>query len=257
MLLAIDVGNTHTCFALCGEKIEAIWRVATDRHRTEDEYAATLLTLMHQRGIQSPHISGIILSSVVPDTVFPLRQYCLKYLQVEPLIVGKNLVPSCMKVEIDHPAELGADRLVNAYAAWERYKKPLIVIDFGTATTFDVVNAQGSYIGGAIAPGVNLSLEALKNAAAKLHGVSITRPEKVIGTNTTLAMQSGIYFGYLGLVEGIIARIRQEYGDNKMVVVATGGLAGLYGNGSKLIDAVDPELTMLGLQLMYQRHISK
>lgn len=256
MLLTIDVGNTHTGFAIFQDDLEDVWRVATDRNRTEDEYAATLFYLLQQRGLDSSHITGAVLSSVVPETIFPLRKCCQKYFHTEPLIVGQDLKAPGMPVQIERPEELGADRLVNAFAGWEKHQRALIVIDFGTATTFDVVDAQGAYIGGSIAPGVNLSLDALKKAAAKLHGIPIIRPEKVVGKNTTQAMQSGIYFGYLGLVEGIIDRIRQECGVADMLVIATGGLASLFGQGSALIDHVDPELTMRGLQLMYQRHIS-
>jgi type III pantothenate kinase len=258
MLLAIDVGNTHSGFALCkGDVVEAVWRVATDPHRTEDEYAATLLFLMAQKHVKATDVEAVIISSVVPDTIFPLRHLAIKYFGGEPLIVGRDKLAGDMKVLIDRPEELGADRLVNAFEGWSQYRQPLIVIDFGTATTFDVVNVDGAYVGGVIAPGVNLSLEALQKAAAKLHGVRIHRPEKVIGTNTTVAMQSGIYYGYLGLIEGIITRIRQQMELPNMLVIATGGLAGLFGPGSPMITHVDPELTMRGLQRMYARHVNK
>lgn len=255
MLLAIDVGNTHSSFALfSGETMEAVWRVATDPHRTEDEYAATLLFLMREDGIDPAAVEAVILSSVVPDTIFPLRHLAIAYFGGEPLIVGRDALAPGMQVLIDRPEELGADRLVNAFEAWAQYEQPLIVIDFGTATTFDIVNDTGAYVGGVIAPGVNLSLEALKKAAAKLHGVRIHRPAPVIGTNTTHAMQSGIYYGYLGMIEGIIARIREQMARPDMLVIATGGLAGLFGHGSDAIAHVDPELTMRGLRRMYARY---
>ncbi len=255
MLLAIDVGNTQSSFALFrGEAMEAVWRVATDPHRTEDEYAATLLFLMSQQGLTAEAVQAVILSSVVPDTIFPLRHLAIRYFTGEPLIVGRDKLADGMQVLIDRPEELGADRLVNAYAAWAQFGQPLIVIDFGTATTFDIVNEHGAYVGGVITPGVNLSLEALKKAAAKLHGVRIHRPATVIGTSTTHAMQSGIYYGYLAMIEGIIARIRQQMARPDMRVVATGGLAGLFGHGTESIDQVDPELTMRGLQRMYARY---
>lgn len=253
MLLAIDVGNTHTVFALCENQVHGVWRMATDGQRTEDEYAAQLLLLMQQAGLDVNKISGAILSSVVPDTIFPLRQLCAKYFACEALVVGKDPLKLDMTVKIDNPAELGADRLVNAVAAWHDYREPLIVIDLGTATTFDVVNARGEYIGGAIAPGVNVSLGALQKAAAKLHGVVIRQPERVIGTCTTSAMQSGIYYGYMGLIEGIVQGIKQEYGA-PMKVIATGGLAELFARESRLIDAVDGNLTMRGLQLIYEQN---
>ncbi len=253
MLLAIDVGNTHTVFALYNDTLDGVWRMATDCHRTEDEYAAQLLLLMQQAGINAANINGAILSSVVPDTIFPLRQLCSKYFNTQALVVGKDALKLDMRVIIDTPSELGADRLVNAVAAWHSHKQALIVIDFGTATTFDVVNAQGDYIGGVIAPGVNVSLEALQKAAAKLHGIVIRQPEKVIGTCTTSAMQSGIYHGYMGLIEGILSGIKREYGHN-MKVVATGGLADLFARDSTVIDEVDSNLTMRGLQLIYQQN---
>lgn len=260
MLLAIDVGNTQTVFALShiavdnAKAYEGIWRFATDAGRTEDEYASTLLFLMHQQGIDPAAIKGAIIASVVPDALFPLRLCCRKYFGCEALVVGKDSVDAGMKVLIDRPEELGADRLVNAVAAWERYKQALIVIDFGTATTFDVVNADGAYMGGAIVPGVQLSLDALRHAAAQLHGVPITRPAQVIGTTTTKAMQSGIYYGYLGLIEGIVRRIKAELGAPDMKVIATGGLASLYAEHTKAIDEADQELTMDGLMLMYKRN---
>lgn len=254
MLLAIDVGNTHTVFALCdGNAIGGIWRFATDHHRTEDEYASTLLYLMREQKMDTAAISGCIISSVVPDTIFPLKQCCIKYFKHAPLIVGRDTLDLGMKVCIDNPQELGADRLVNAIAAWDAHRKAMIVIDFGTATTFDVISGQGDYLGGVIAPGVNVSLDALSHAAARLHGISIKRPERVIGTSTTTAMQSGIYFGYLGLVDGIVSQIKKEQGE-AMMVLATGGLANLYAQDNPVIDLVDQELTMRGLHLIYQRN---
>lgn len=256
MLLAIDVGNTHTVFALCdGQQVRAMWRFATTPHRTEDEYASTLLFLMGQHGFTKEQVSGCIISSVVPDVLFPLKQCALRYFGQTPLIVGHDTAPPDMKVRIDNPHELGADRLVNAYAAWSQHRMPLIVVDFGTATTFDVVDSAGDYVGGLIAPGVNLSLEALRQAAAKLPSVPIRRPQKVIGTHTVAAMQSGLYFGYLGLVEGIISRIKAEKGPAK--VIATGGLSSLFAGGTDMIDEADEQLTIRGLQLMYGRSASR
>lgn len=253
MLLAIDVGNTHTVFALCDDNIHGMWRFSTSPERTEDEYAAMLLFLMHQEGFSKEHVTGCIISSVVPDVLFPLKQCAINYFGQTPLIVGKDPLPLGMKVCIDHPEELGADRLVNAYAAWQQHRCALIVVDFGTATTFDVVSSGGDYLGGVIAPGVNLSLGALQQAAAKLPSIPIRQPDKVVGTNTVHAMQSGIYFGYLGLIEGIIARIKAEQGGHPMRVIATGGLSSLYAGGTNAIDEADEQLTMRGLRLMYER----
>lgn len=255
MLLTIDVGNTHSCFGLWRDDVLAhSWRLVTDHNRTEDEYAATLLNLFEQVDISAKEIKGAILSSVVPDTVFPIKKCCEHYFDCDLLNVKAESWDLGMKVLIDNPAELGADRLVNAFAARLDHNDALIIVDFGTATTFDAVSVEGDYIGGSIAPGVNLSLEALYQAAAKLHGISISKPEKVIGTSTTGAMQSGIYYGYLSMVNGIIEMMKAEYG-KPMRVIATGGLASLYAKDNPLIDAVDEELTMRGLYHMYQRKL--
>jgi len=255
MLLAIDVGNTDTVFALCDHKPEHVWRLSTDHKRTADEYAAALLFLMEHSGISPRVVKASIIASVVPDTVFALRRFCQNYLACTPLVLGRDIKPTAMPIDIDKPDELGADRLVNALTAWETHKQALIVVDFGTATTFDVVDARGHYIGGAIAPGVNLSLDALAAAAAKLHGVSITKPKDgVIGKHTTGAMQSGIYYGYIGLIDGIVGRIKQELG-GPVKVIATGGLASLYAQDNPTIDVLDTDLTVRGLQLIYQQHL--
>lgn len=250
MLLAVDVGNTNTVFALCRDsKIIANWRITTDHHRTGDEYAVCLLTLMQLQGFVKSDITQVAIASVVPDAIFNLKMLARKTLGIEPLIIANGAVGINMPVLIENPADLGADRLVNSYAAWHKYQCALVVIDFGTATTFDVVSSKGEYIGGIIAPGVNLSLEALQKAAARLHGIAIAHPEKVIGINTTSAMQSGIYFGYLSMVEGIVARIAVEMGI-KPLVIATGGLAALYSQASTAISHVDADLTIEGIALM-------
>lgn len=252
MLLAIDVGNTHSLFALCeAGQVRHSWRVSTDPHRTEDEYAAKLLGLMRHASLEADCIDHVVISCVVPDTLFAIRRCCERYFQARPLVVGHDITHLGMPVLIDNPHELGADRLVNAYAGWMRRKEPLIVIDFGTATTFDVVNKDGAYLGGIIAPGVNLSLEALSRAAAKLHQVPIKRPDAVVGKNTTHAMQSGVYYGYLGMVNAIIARIREEHGE-AFYVIATGGLAALYARDNAHIDEVDETLTIEGLIRIFE-----
>jgi type III pantothenate kinase len=252
MLLAIDIGNTNIVFALSrGDAIRAQWRIKTDIHRTADEYAVWLLTLMREEKLEFSAISDAIISSVVPDAVFSVKTFVRQYLKCDPQLISGGEVDLGMKVLIDNPRELGADRLVNAYAAWQRHKKALVVIDFGTATTFDVVSAKGEYLGGVIAPGINLSLEALRAAAAKLHGIAITHPSKVIGTSTTGAMQSGIFYGYTGLIEGILSRIRAERKED-MHVVATGGLAPLYASATAMINEVDSDLTIRGLRLIHE-----
>jgi type III pantothenate kinase len=254
MLLAIDIGNTNIVFALCeGQEIRAQWRIRTEHHRTADEYAVWLFALMEHAGFAAKDVTAAIMASVVPDADFAVKSFSRQYLKCNPLPVASGEIDLGMKVCIDNPGELGADRLINAFAAWNTWREPLIVIDFGTATTFDVVSKMGEYLGGVIAPGINLSLEALKRAAAKLHGIAITHPGAVIGRNTTAAMQSGIFYGYTGLIEGIVTRIKSERGES-MKVVATGGLAPLYSQGSRMIDLVDPDLTIRGLQLIHERH---
>ena len=253
MLLAIDIGNTNLVFALCeGEVIHAQWRIHTDTRHTADEYAVWLFALMDRASIAVSAVDAAILSSVVPDANFAVKSFIRQYLKCDPLMVASGEIDLGMKVLIDHPQELGADRLINAYAAWHRWNQALIVIDFGTATTFDVVSSTGDYIGGVIAPGINLSLDALKRAAAKLHGIAITHPESVIGRNTTTAMQSGIFYGYAGLIEGIVNRIKTERGED-MKVIATGGLAPLYAQATDLIDQVDGDLTIRGLAMIYAK----
>lgn len=251
MLLAIDIGNTNIVFALAG-KARAQWRIRTEVHRTADEYAVWLFALMRERGLKPEEITAAIVSSVVPDVNFAIKSFVRSYLKQEPMMIVGGEVDLGMKVLIDNPRELGADRLINAFAAWDAHKQALIVIDFGTATTFDVVSGKGEYLGGVIAPGINLSLEALRAAAAKLHGVAIAHPSKVIGTNTTGAMQSGIYYGYTGMIEGIVSRIKAERGE-AMKVIATGGLAPLYAEATSMIDLVDGDLTIRGLELIHAR----
>lgn len=256
MLLAIDIGNTNLVFALCdGLKVRAQWRIRTDAHRTSDEYAVWLFTLMERAGFKAENVDAAILSSVVPDANFGVKCFVRNYLKCEPQIVSAASLDVGMPIHIDNPRELGADRIVNAFAAWEKHKAALIVIDFGTATTFDVVAATGSYEGGIIAPGINLSLEALQKAAAKLHGIAITHPPTVVGRNTTAAMQSGIFYGYAGLIEGIVSRIKAERGET-MRVIATGGLAPLYADATTMIDEVDADLTIRGLCLIHARAAS-
>lgn len=254
MLLVIDVGNTNVVFAVFdGNKIAGQWRISTDAKRTSDEYGVWLTQVLEHSKISPESITGAVVSSVVPQTLFDLRQLTKRYFNTELMVLGdpRLKLKTGVGVKIDNPAEVGADRLVNSFAAWSRYKKPLIVVDFGTATTFDVVSKEGDYIGGVIAPGINLSLDALHRAAAKLPNIAISPPYKVIGTNTIGAMQSGIYYGYVGLVEGIVARIKAEY-NSPMLVIATGGLASLYAKACPVIEHVDSDLTIYGLKQLYE-----
>jgi type III pantothenate kinase len=251
MLLAIDSGNTNIVFALYdGDQIKGEWRSSTDTERTADEFGVWLNHLMAMEGIDRSQVDACIIASVVPAMLFSLKQLCRRYFGCEALVVGDEGVYLGIQVLLDRPEEVGADRLVNAVAAHRSYEGPLIVIDFGTATTFDVVDAMGNYCGGAIAPGINLSLEALHMAAAKLPRVAIGRPRTVIGKATVPAMRSGIYWGYVGLIEGLVTRIRNEFG-SAMTVVATGGLAPLFAEATDAIQHLDRDLTLRGLLEIY------
>jgi len=254
MLLAINANNTNTVFAVWdGAKLKGTWRIATNPHRTSDEYVVWLDHLLALEKLSRARLDRAIIASVVPEANFNLRLLCRQYCRTEPLVVGEPGVALGTKALVDRAEEVGADRLVNTVAAHDRYKGPLIVVDFGTATTFDVVDGDGNYRGGVIAPGVNLSLQALHEAAAKLPMVPIRRSEKVIGTSTIACMQSGIYWGYVALIEGLVARIRTEFG-HKMRTVATGGLAPLFDGATPAIERVDPHLTLWGLWLIAQRN---
>lgn len=255
MLLAIDSGNTNIVFAVYdGKQVRGEWRSSTTTERTADEYGVWLTQLMTIEGLSRTDITAAIIATVVPATLFSLKTLCRKYFGCEPLVVGEPEVRLGLSVLLDRPEEVGADRLVNAVAAHKFYPGPLIVIDFGTATTFDVVDGAGNYCGGAIAPGPNLSLEALHLAAAKLPRVAIERPRQVIGKATVPAMQSGVFWGYVGLIEGLVARIQAEFGE-PMTVVATGGLAPLFKDATKVIQHIDPDLTLRGLLEIQQRNV--
>jgi type III pantothenate kinase len=254
MLLAINCNNTNTVFSVWerGEML-GVWRAATDAQRTADEYVVWLDHLMALSGLSRDRITGAIVASVVPEAHFNLVRLCKHYYKSEPLMVGEPGVALGIKVLIDRPEEVGADRVVNAVAAHDRYRSPTIVVDFGTATTFDIVDRDGNYCGGVIAPGINLSLRALHMAAAKLPSVRIERTDKVIGRSTIPAMQSGIFWGYVGLIEGLVARIKGEWGE-PMGVVATGGLAPLFVGATGVIEQVDSTLTLWGLWLIHERN---
>lgn len=251
MLLAINANNTNTVFALWdGATLKGSWRTATEAKRTADEYVVWFDHLLALAKLSRGNIDGAVIASVVPDVNFNLVTLCKKYCNTTPLIVGDKGVKLGMKALVDRPDEVGADRIVNTVAAHDRYKGPLIVVDFGTATTLDVVDEKGNYCGGVIAPGINLSLAALHAAAAKLPSIRIRRTDRVIGKDTESCMQSGIYWGYIGLVEGLVARIRAEFGA-KMKTVATGGLAPLFENSTPALETVDPALNLWGLRLIY------
>lgn len=258
MILAIDCGNTNTVFAVFDDDgtRRGDWRSSTDHNRTADEFGLWLMQLIRLAGIEPAQIRGAIIATVVPATLFSLKTMCRKYFDCEPIVVGDPGVELSIKNLVEHPDEVGADRLVNAVAARESYHGPLIVIDFGTATTFDVIDGDGNYRGGVIAPGVNLSAEALHMAAAKLPRVAIGRPERVIGTGTVSAMKSGIYWGYVAMIEGLVERIRKEYGAD-MDVIATGGLAPLFTDAVSCIKRADLDLTLRGLYAVYRLNAKK
>jgi type III pantothenate kinase len=259
MLLTLDVGNSNTVlglYRLNSDELVTSWRISTLRAQTIDEYGVLLLNLFSMRKIEATEVSSIIISSVVPPLDSTLRQVCERYFNLKAMFVEPG-IKTGMPILVDNPAELGADRLVNGVAAFARYGGPCIVVDFGTATTFDVISAKGEYIGGVIAPGLAISAEALFSRAAKLSRVDVKKPAKVVGTNTVAHIQSGLYYGYIGLVDGILERILNEtrHPDSPAPkIVATGGLARLIVDDSRFIDTIDDMLTLDGLRLIYERN---
>jgi type III pantothenate kinase len=263
MLLAIDVGNTNTVLGLYPldaepvhpggpVKLAAHWRITTHRAQTVDEFGVFFVNLFQMHGLSPNEVKHIVISSVVPPVDGTLRQVCQQYFHVEPLYVEPG-IKTGMAVLQENPADLGADRLVNCIAAFEHYGGPSIVVDFGTATTFDVISAKGEYIGGAIAPGLGISADALFSRAARLGRVDIRRPAKAIGTNTLTHLQSGLYYGYIGLVDGILERMSTELGTQPRIV-ATGGLARQIAPDSRYISEIDDMLTLEGLRLLFERN---
>jgi type III pantothenate kinase len=254
MLLAIDAGNTNIVFAVYdGETKRAQWRAVTQVSRTADEHAVWLSQLLMLEGLSFADLDAAIIATVVPAVLFDLRDMCRKYVKVEPMRVGDPALDLGAKPDVDRPETIGADRLCNTVAAHARYPGAVIVVDFGTATNFDIVSDKGAFCGSVIAPGANLSLEALHHAAALLPRVAIARAQKVIGRDTVTSMQSGVYWGYVGLIGGLVVRIKTEYGQ-PMTVVATGGLSHLFRPDLPMIDHVDPDLTMRGLMLIHARN---
>lgn len=255
MLLAIEQGNTNTLFAVHdGESWIAQWRSATESTRTADEYAVWLSQLIEMADLKLADLDGCIISSVVPQSIFNLRNLARRYLHVEPLVVGEN-ADLGVPIRIDKPSEAGADRLVNAIGAHVAYPGPLIVIDSGTATTFDIIGADGGFEGGVIAPGINLSMQALHEAAAKLPRIAIQRPKnnRVVGTDTVTAMQSGVFWGYISVIEGMVARIKAERSET-FTVVGTGGVASLFEGATDAVDHFDHDLTIRGLLEIHRRN---
>jgi type III pantothenate kinase len=259
MLLALDVGNTNTVLALYdleregAEGLIANWRVTTQKTQTADEFGVLILNLLSLHKIEPSSVSGVIISSVVPPLDSTLRRVSERYFKIKPLFVEPG-IKTGMPLLIDNPAELGADRAANGVAAFERYGGPCVVVDFGTATSFDVISAKGEFLGGVIAPGLGISADALFSRAARLARVNIKKPPKAIGTNTVANLQSGLFFGYIGLIDGILERILAEL-PTPPKVIATGGLATLIADDSKYITGVDHLLTLDGLRLIYLRNV--
>lgn len=252
MILVIDVGNTNTEIGIVeGETVKGSIRIST-KERTTDELGILMMQTLQYRGFAKGDFDGAIVSSVVPSVLYSFEKACRRYLGVEALVVGRKL-KTRLKVNVDNPREVGADRIVNAVAAIERWGPPIIVVDFGTATTVDCVNAEGEYVGGAIAPGFRISEEALFSRTAKLPRVEVVKPERAIGRNTIEAIQSGMFFGYVGLVDSLARRCRAELGGD-VKVVATGGLSQLLCPASEVISEVDPFLTLRGLAILYERN---
>jgi type III pantothenate kinase len=254
MILAIDAGNTNIVFALVdGGSIKARWRIATDPRRTADQYSVWLHQLLELEGFHREQVEGVIIGTVVPRALHNLEVLSQKYFRKTPLIAGQGAAEWPLQLDVDEPQNVGADRALNAIAAHEKYEGDLLVIDFGTATTFDVVGPTGAYLGGIIAPGINLSLDALVTAAAKLPRIAIEAPESdsVIGRTTQSQMLIGIYWGYVAMIEGLVQRNKRELG-RPVTVIATGGLAVLFDKHTEAFDAVEPDLTIQGLNLLYQ-----
>lgn len=253
MLMVMDVGNTHIVLGIYeGEELLSHWRLQTNPNATEDEYGMLIQSLFQNAGVDPKKINGVAISSVVPPLTHVLKKLSEKYFQQKPIVVGPG-VKTGLNIKYDNPREVGADRIANAVAAIEQYGAPVIIVDFGTATTFCFIDEQGHYIGGAITPGVGISTEALYQHAAKLTRVEIVKPESVVGRNTVTAIQAGVFFGYVSIVDGIVTRMKKLL-SKKPTVVATGGMAELICSEATTIDQVDPLLTLRGLKRIYERN---
>ena len=254
MILAVDIGNTQTLFALFrGDDVVGQWRLASDPRRSADEFDFWMRQFLERSQIDASAVTQAVVASVVPQSTFSITKAIMQLCGCDPLHISSDVMQQIgLQIDMSQPQEVGADRLINALAAWEQVKNSAIVLDFGTATTFDVINEHGAYCGGVICPGINLSLDALHRAAAKLPTIGIAKPNKAIGGNTVEAMQAGIYYGYLGLIERVLTEIQQEMGGAPSVL-ATGGLGSLFAPATTMIQAYVPDLTLTGLRLTAQR----
>lgn len=254
MIFVLDIGNTNTVLGVFENgELKYEWRIQTDRHKTEDEFGILIKSLFDFKGIQFSEIEGVIISSVVPPIMKALEKMCHIYFGITPLVVGRKQVNTLLEIKYPQPKEIGADRIVNAVAAIEMFQTPLIIIDFGTATTFCYVDEHQAYHGGIITPGIKISMDALYSNASKLPKIEIERPENIIGESTVEAMQAGVYYGYIGQVDGIVNRIK-EYTNNDPTVIATGGLASLIARESETIQYIEPHLTLKGLYHIYRQN---
>jgi len=254
MILVLDAGNSNIVLGVYdkNDHLAFHWRMVTDLHKTEDEYAMQVSAFFNHAGISFEQITGIIISSVVPPIMFSLEAMCQKYFRKKPLVVGPG-VKTGLNIKYENPHEVGSDRIVNAIAALDAYKAPIIIVDFGTATTFCYLNEKGDYMGGAIAPGITISTEALYTQAARLPRIEILRSTHIVGKTTVSAMQAGIFYGFVGQVEGIVNRMKAQSKEEPFVI-ATGGLANLIAGETQVIDVVDPFLTLKGLYKLYKRN---
>jgi type III pantothenate kinase len=256
MLLAIDIGNTNVVLGVFdGKKLLTHWRIVTKPDRTEDEYGMLIHNFFRTASLDKAQTKGIIISCVVPPMVRTMEELCAKYLHVTPLFIGPG-IKTGMPIRYDNPHEVGADRIVNAVAAYEKFKRPLVIVDFGTATTFDYISPGGEYMGGAIAPGIGISTEALFLKASKLPRIELVRPSTIIGKNTTASLQAGIMYGYIAMVDGIVEKIKKEV-ETDPRVIATGGMADVIAEESRTIDEVDNLLTLEGLRLIYEKNLEE
>ena len=256
MIFVLDVGNTNTVLGVYkNDELQHHWRIETSRNKTEDEYGMIIKSLLEHEDLSFTDFDGIIISSVVPPIMAALERMCEKYFKMKPLVVGAG-IKTGLDIKYDNPKEVGADRIVNAVAAIHQYGGPLIIVDFGTATTYCYVNEKKQYMGGAIAPGIGISTEALYSRASKLPRIEIVKPDSIVGRSTVSAMQAGILYGYVGQVEGIVRRMKAE-SPVEPKVIATGGLSALIADESNVIDVVDPYLTLTGLKIIYQRNIDR